>query len=118
MKMKRALLLTLALGVAGCGGGVPRDRAPVVIQRAAPIASGPISTACLQSGREGRSRQLCGCVQAAANQTLTRAQQRRSVAFYSNPHLAQEIRQSDRAVDEAFWDAYADYAERAERLCG
>lgn len=85
--------------------------------RATPVAFGPISKACLQSGREGRSRELCGCIQAAADKTLTSSQQRRSVGFYSNPHLAQEIRQSDRPVDEKFWEAYVNYGKLAEQLC-
>lgn len=85
--------------------------------RSAPVAFGPISKACLQSDRKGRSRELCGCIQAAADRTLSRAQQRRSVAFYNDPHLAQEVRQSDRAADEAFWNAYVAYGEQAERMC-
>jgi hypothetical protein len=81
------------------------------------MASGPINQACLASDRKARSRALCGCIQAAANQTLTGAQQRRAVAFYSNPQLAQDIRQSDSPNDERFWEAYRAYGERAERLC-
>jgi len=115
--MKRAILLGLALVATGCGG-TPRDRAEAPAARGTPIAYGPISKACLASGREGRSQRSCGCIQAAADQTLTRAQQRRSVDFYGDPHLAQQIRQSDRPVDERFWKAYTAYAERAESLCG
>lgn len=115
--MKRATFLGLVVFIAGCGGSGPRDADRVIAMRAAPVAYGPISRACQQSGREGRSSKLCGCIQAAADMTLTSSQQRRSVSFYSDPHLAQEIRQSDRPVDEEFWEAYANYGDLAEQLC-
>ncbi|WP_366129496.1 hypothetical protein [uncultured Roseovarius sp.] len=106
-------ILGAMLALAGCGGanGFRGDT------RGVPMATGPISNACLQSDRKARSRALCGCVQAVANQTLSGAQQRRAVGFYKNPHSAQEIRQSDRPGDESFWRAYSAYAERAERVC-
>ena len=116
--MKQAILITLALCIAGCGSSPPRDARVSTVSRSVPIATGPISQACLQSNREAKSRRLCGCIQGVANQTLSAAQQRRSVEFYRNPHLAQEIRQSDKPVDEKFWGAYKTYGERAERLCG
>lgn len=118
--MKRSVILAMAMALvlAGCGGGAPRDarRAPVPI--AAPVASGPISSACMASGREARSGPLCGCIQAAANQTLSPAEQRRATAFYTDPQLAQDIRQSDSSADERFWQAYGEYTRRAEQLCG
>ena len=116
--MKRAILLGVALSLAGCGGGAPREPARGFVVRTAPVASGPINTACQQSNREGRTRGLCGCIQAAADQTLTQAQQRRSVAFYTAPELAQEVRQSDRQIDRQFWEAYVNYGKRAEQICG
>jgi len=115
--MKRATFLGLAVFLAGCGGSGPRDADRVVVMRSAPVAFGPISKACLQSGRDGRTRELCGCIQAAADKTLTNSQQRRAVSFYSDPHRAQEIRQSKRSVDEEFWDAYVRYGKLAEQLC-
>ena len=42
----------------------------------------------------------------------------KAAGFYNDPHLAQQIRQSDRSADERFWNAYRDYGERAERMCG
>lgn len=104
--------------LAGCGGGVREDRPDRRVITPAPVAFGPISKACLQSDRKKKSRQLCTCIQAAADKTLSRSDQRRSVAFYQNPHLAQEIRTSDRDTDAKFWDAYAAYAQEAERMCG
>lgn len=115
--MRQAIILGLAMLLAGCGGG-DRYRGSAGPSGGVPMASGPINQACLASDRKARSRALCGCIQAAANQTLTGTQQRRAVAFYSNPQLAQDIRQSDSANDERFWQAYRAYGERAEQLCG
>jgi hypothetical protein len=115
--MRQAIILGLTILLAGCGGGGERYRGGMGPSGGVPMASGPISQACLASDRKARSRTLCGCIQAAANQTLTPSQQRRAVAFYVNPQLAQDIRQSDNAGDERFWTAYRTYGERAERLC-
>lgn len=122
--MKNLIAAGLILTLAGCGGGdrfKSSDRgassSSSSIPRAAPRAIGPISSACLSSDRKARSRALCGCIQAVADQTLTNAQQRRAVKFYADPHLAQEIRQSDRSSDEVFWDAYVEYGRRANATC-
>ncbi|MEM6375612.1 MAG: hypothetical protein AAF686_05185 [Pseudomonadota bacterium] len=92
-----------------------------VVTRAAPsvpvMARGPLQRACMASNRQARSRALCGCIQAAANQTLTASQQQRAVGFYTDLHQAQQVRQSDRGSDEAFWEAYRAYGVRAERMC-
>lgn len=121
--MKQILILGMVLLLASCGRA-DRFKSPrsggsgaSPVSRSAPVASGPISTACLASDRKARSRQLCGCIQAAANQTLSNTQQRRAVQFYSNPHMAQEVRQSDRSADERFWQAYTNYGEHAKALC-
>lgn len=115
--MTRMLIMGLTLLLAGCGGA---ERSPESQRSASgvmPFATGPINTACLQSDRKARSRALCGCIQAVANDTLSGAEQRRAVQFYSNPQKAQDIRQSDRPGDERFWRAYRAYAERAEQVC-
>lgn len=117
--MKQVILIAMVLAVAGCGradrftGTAPSN----TVSRSAPMAFGPISKACMASDRKARSRALCGCIQAAANQTLNASQQRRAVAFYNDPHSAQDVRQSDRTNDERFWEAYRAYGDRAERLC-
>jgi len=114
--MRQALILGLVLVLAGCGGG-DRFRGAKV-SNGTPMAFGPISKACMASDRKARSRQLCGCIQAAADQTLTGSQQRRAVRFYRDPHSAQETRQSDRGGNERFWKAYSAYGKRAGQLCG
>lgn len=116
--MKRAIILGIALTLSGCGGGGPRETVRAPAARAVPLASGPVSKACIVSGREGRSAKLCGCIQAAADLSLTPSQQRRAVAFYADPHLAQVVRQSDKPADERFWEAYVNYGKRAEAMCG
>jgi hypothetical protein len=114
--MRQALLIGLITILAGCGGG-DRFRGAKV-SHGTPMAFGPISKACMASDRKARSRQLCGCIQAAADQTLSGSQQRRAVRFYRDPHSAQEIRQSDRSGNERFWKAYSAYGKRARQLCG
>ncbi len=125
--MKHALFVAATLSLAACSSPERFENtsrvtpasaaAPATVTRVAPVASGPISQACLSSNREARSRALCGCIQYAANETLTSSQQNRAVTFYSDPAAAQSIRQSDRASDERFWDAYRAYEERAETIC-
>lgn len=84
----------------------------------APAAwAGPIEQACLRSGREAASRALCGCIQQVADRTLTNADQRRAAKFFSDPHRAQEVRQSDRTSEEAFWLRYKNFGATAEAFC-
>ncbi len=117
--MKNALIVGLVLVLAGCGGSNRHEnkgrgtRAPVYM----PNASGPLKNACLASDRKVRSSQLCGCIQAVANQSLSSSDQSRAAKFYGNPQLAQDARQSSRASDERFWEAYSDYGKRATRTC-
>lgn len=117
--MKTFVTLGMILVLAGCGGvnrfegRTSRGPAPLY----APTANGPIKSACLASDRKARSGRLCGCIQAVADQTLSRGDQRRAVGFYDDPHSAQEIRQSDRARDETFWKAYSNYGSEAARVC-
>jgi len=110
--MKPFILFGLVLGLSACGGP---DRFGGGGGR--PVASGPISDACLASDRKARSPALCGCIQAVANDTLSGRDQRRAVGFYRDLHSAQDTRQSDRPGDQRFWAAYTAYAERAERVC-
>jgi len=144
--MKKPIILGLALLLAGCGGyhkakrevgrsAAPRTiSAPIAITPNAntsasateasyqapdvkPFANGPIQRACANSDRKARSRELCGCIQAVADETLSNSEQSRAVGFYKDPHSAQEVRQSDDLSDERFWKTYTNYAKSAERIC-
>jgi hypothetical protein len=84
----------------------------------APMAlAGPIERACNTSGR-GADPRLCTCIQQAADLTLTGRDQTRAANFFRDPHQAQEIRQSDRRSDEAFWQRYRAFGDTAEAFCG
>ena len=93
------LLLSLTAVLAGCGG------------------TGPLEELCLASGRAAANPALCACVQSVADRDLTRADQRLAQRFFSDPHLAQEVRQSDSPAREAFWDRYTAFGEEVERRC-
>ncbi|TCO71270.1 hypothetical protein [Rhodovulum euryhalinum] len=79
--------------------------------------AGPIESACLRSDRPGASRGLCGCIQNAADLTLTRGDQKQAARFFRDPHEAQEVRQSDRRRDAAFWERYRRFGATAEAFC-
>lgn len=78
--------------------------------------AGTIERACLSSDRP-KSRALCGCIQKAADVTLTGRDQRMAARFFADPHRAQVVRQSDRANDEKFWTRYQRFGATAEAYC-
>jgi len=65
-----------------------------------------IERACLTSDRPGVSRALCGCIQDAANITLSSKDQRLAASFFSDPQRSQVVRKSDTRQDDAFWERY------------
>ena len=79
--------------------------------------AGDIERACLGSDRSAANGPLCGCIQDAADLTLSTSDQRRAAAFFRDPHRAQEVRQSDRRADEVFWGRYKEFGEAAETFC-
>lgn len=81
-----------------------------------PAFAGDIERACLSSDR-AKSRALCGCIQDAADMTLSTKDQRRAAGFFQDPHQAQVVRQSDRRSDEVFWDRYKQFGVAAETFC-
>lgn len=85
---------------------------------ATPLAAGQIERACLGSDRPGTNRGVCSCIQQAADLTLTKSDQRRATQFFTNPHEAQVVRQSDRRTDEEFWTRYKRFGATAEAYCG
>jgi len=99
--MRKILILLAGLALAGCGGG----------------ASGEIGRACIRADREAATSSLCSCVQRVANQSLSAADQRRAADFFDNPDKAEEVRRSDAARDDAFWERYRAFADRAEAVC-
>lgn len=82
-----------------------------------PSHAGAIERACLGSDRPGISRAVCGCIQQAADLTLSTSDQRKAASFFRDPHRAQEIRTSDRRSDEEFWKRYRTFGETAENFC-
>ena len=92
--------------------------AAAAIALTAPLAiAGPIDNACIRSDRARGNASLCGCIQQVANQTLSRADQRRAAQFFREPHRAQEVRMSKRDADNAFWARYRSFASAAETYC-
>lgn len=85
----------------------------------APAAAyaGPLETACNRSERPGANRQLCRCIDAVADRTLTRSEQRRAARFFSDPDEAQEVRMSPTRGDNEFWARYRAFGTQAEQSC-
>jgi hypothetical protein len=79
--------------------------------------AGPIERACNRSDRDGATRRMCSCIQSVADQNLSGGDQRRAAAFFSDPDRAQDVRVSDTARDEAFWQRYVAFGELAEAYC-
>ncbi|MEM9581119.1 MAG: hypothetical protein AAF891_10565 [Pseudomonadota bacterium] len=79
--------------------------------------AGPIQRACNKSDRDAANRALCRCIQKAARGTLSSSDQRLAASFFKDPHLSQEIRQSDRSSHEKFWERYVEFNTRAQQMC-
>lgn len=80
-------------------------------------SAGPIERACMQSGRKAATPALCGCIQRAANETLSPSDQSLAATFFRDPHRAQEIRQSKRHDHSEFWRRYRAFGAAAESTC-
>ena len=91
--------------------------AALLVVRVPPVSANPIQNACLQTAREVVPYQLCGCIQSAANITLTPRDQRRAAQFFDDPQRAQDMRQSERGRHEIFWQKYKRFRETAEAYC-
>jgi hypothetical protein len=79
--------------------------------------AGPIERACLKADRKAASRPLCNCVQQVADLTLSSGDQRLAATFFTDPHRAQVIRQSDKRGHEKFWKRYKQFGASAESYC-
>ena len=100
-----AIIFTIFV-LASCGGG---NRGGSV--------SGEVGAACMAADRDAATRQLCSCIQQAANQTLRGSDQARVVEFFANPEIAHEVRQSSSRANDAFWDRYKNFTATAEAMC-
>lgn len=100
--------------------GIVAIALPLAVPIALPTAAeaGTIQRACLQSDRRGVNRSLCACIQSAADATLTGREQRMAARFFSDPHQAQVVRQSDRSEHRVFWERYRRFGQVAEAYCG
>ncbi|WP_224815863.1 hypothetical protein [Hasllibacter sp. MH4015] len=81
------------------------------------VSANPIQRACNASDRDA-SRATCSCIGEAADATLSRSQMREGARWFDDPQRAQDVRQSDRASDEAMWQAWRTFSTLAEQRCG
>jgi len=115
--MRRIALIFVTVTLAACGGGRSNGGYGGSPVRIAATATGPISRACLEANRAAATPQLCGCIQAVADVTLSGSEQRRAARFFSDPDDAQETRARDDAGTEAFWQRYKDFSDAARMQC-
>lgn len=87
------------------------------LMTASAAQAGMIERACIKSDRKAASRSLCGCIQEAADLTLTSSDQKLAATFFKDPHKAQVVRQSDRSTHEAFWKRYKHFGQTATAFC-
>ena len=104
---KRQLSMKLSMFVAA---------ATVFSVMAAGAIAGPIERACMASDRGG-NRSLCGCIQQAADLTLSGGDQRRAAKFFKDPEAAHATWVSQSSSDDAFWDRYKSFGSAAEAYC-
>ncbi len=79
-------------------------------------AAGPIERACMASDRGG-NRSLCGCIQQAADMTLSGGDQKRAAKFFKDPEAANATWISQSKSDDAFWERYKSFGQTAEAYC-
>ncbi|WP_374397704.1 hypothetical protein [Tabrizicola sp.] len=79
--------------------------------------AGPIERACMASDRGG-NRSLCGCIQQAADMTLSGGDQKRAAKFFKDPDAAHATWISQSKSDDAFWERYKSFGQTAEAYCG
>lgn len=79
--------------------------------------AGPIERACMASDRGGNSS-LCGCIQQAADMTLSGGDQQRAAKFFRDPEAAHATWVSQSKKDDAFWERYKSFGQTASAYCG
>lgn len=83
----------------------------------APVQAEQIRQACLESDRAKGQRKVCGCIQKAADRTLSARDQNKAARLFNDPEEVQRIRRSKRRADEAFWDRYEKFGLTASKYC-
>jgi hypothetical protein len=78
--------------------------------------SGPVGSACLNSGRSV-SQPLCACIQNVAEMTLSGSDQKLAARLFTDPEKAEEIRVSNSSRNKTFWARYQSFASTAGTLC-
>ena len=81
------------------------------------LSAGVMKNACMKSDRNP-SRATCQCIQQVADQRLTASDQKLASKFFADPHMSQEVRQSDNRAKEKFWLRYKAFGEVAGKQCG
>ena len=89
----------------------------ILVAAAGAVSAKDVANACLSSQRGAGQQTLCRCIQKAADQTLTRRDQKRAAGFFADPDLAQTVRRSDSRRDEDFWDRYEKFGNVARKYC-
>lgn len=79
--------------------------------------AGPIGNACMKSDRKAVNSALCGCIQQAADMTLSTGDQRRVAKFFNDPEAVQKVKLSDTDSDDAFWKRYRNFSDTAQGVC-
>jgi hypothetical protein len=79
--------------------------------------AGPIGNACMKSDRKAVSRALCGCIDQAADMTLSPSDQRRVAKFFNDPEAVQKVKLSDTTNDDEFWKRYRNFGDTAQAFC-
>jgi len=89
----------------------------VLLASAGATQAGIISRACIIANRSAASKELCQCIDRVAQSSLNKSERKKASKFFSDPHRAQVVRQSDRRSDEIFWKRYKAFGERADKTC-
>lgn len=89
----------------------------LVLGAAGAAQAGSIESACLKADRAAATRTLCSCIEDVAKPMFSFSEERKIAKFFAEPHLTQELRQSDSRSDEAFWDQYKAFGVAARAHC-
>ncbi|MDU8942880.1 hypothetical protein [Ovoidimarina sediminis] len=83
---------------------------------ALPLQADTIRNACLTAPKAGDVN-ICTCIQAAADRTLSKQDQKLAASFFRDPDRSEEIRRSDTRRHDTFWERYQAFGRMAEAFC-